>query len=305
MVQYDLFITPHSPLVVHYGGGVDSTAMLIGMQQRDIHPELILFADVGAEKPETIEYVAMFSDWLVENGMEPVTTVRRFGADGTHGWKSKPSKMGDGYQTLEGNLLQNDTLPSLAYGRHSCSAKFKVDPQEKFIKNWRPAQEAWHVGEPVRRAIGFDCSPADQRRTYRTTKYDNDQFQSWFPLHDWEWDRAECIRQIVAVGLPVPIKSACYFCPASKEWEVLWLAGAHPELFLRAIEIEDRAMPNAVSVEGLWRSSTKARAGNWRTWAEGLGILAPGGCEVVLDKGTLLAMAAERCPEEQLLSIAA
>ena len=38
------------PLVVHYGAGVDSTAMLVGMAQRGITPDLILFADVGAEK---------------------------------------------------------------------------------------------------------------------------------------------------------------------------------------------------------------------------------------------------------------
>ena len=41
------------PLVVSYGMGVDSTAMLIGMAQRSIRPDLILFADTGGEKPET------------------------------------------------------------------------------------------------------------------------------------------------------------------------------------------------------------------------------------------------------------
>jgi hypothetical protein len=37
-------------LVVAYGLGVDSTAMLIGLQHRGIRPDLIFFADVGAEK---------------------------------------------------------------------------------------------------------------------------------------------------------------------------------------------------------------------------------------------------------------
>ena len=31
----------------------------------------------------------------------------------------------------------------------------------------------------------------------------------------------------------VPIKSACFFCPASKVWELFWLAGYHPDLLER------------------------------------------------------------------------
>ncbi len=35
---------------------------------------------------------------------------------------------------------------------------------------------------------------------------------------------------------------ACFFCPASQKWELWWLAGAHPELFEKALEIEIVAM---------------------------------------------------------------
>jgi hypothetical protein len=46
---------PHAdcPLVVAYGLGVDSTAVLIELHRRYIRLDLILFADTGAEKPET------------------------------------------------------------------------------------------------------------------------------------------------------------------------------------------------------------------------------------------------------------
>jgi hypothetical protein len=37
------------PLVVCYGAGVDSTALLIELARRQIRPDLILFANVGAE----------------------------------------------------------------------------------------------------------------------------------------------------------------------------------------------------------------------------------------------------------------
>lgn len=47
------------PLVVSYGAGVDSTAMLVGFVRRGIHPDYILFADTGGEKPETLAFLPL------------------------------------------------------------------------------------------------------------------------------------------------------------------------------------------------------------------------------------------------------
>ena len=46
-----------NPMVVSFGGGVDSTAMIIGLAERSIVPDAIVFADVGAEHPETMHHV--------------------------------------------------------------------------------------------------------------------------------------------------------------------------------------------------------------------------------------------------------
>ena len=48
---------PDWPLVVAYGLGVNSTAMLVEFARRKIRPDLILFADTGGEKPETYRYM--------------------------------------------------------------------------------------------------------------------------------------------------------------------------------------------------------------------------------------------------------
>src|SRR5205823_7045341 len=45
---------PDCPLVVAYGLGVDSTALLVEFARRGIRPDLILFADTRGEKPETL-----------------------------------------------------------------------------------------------------------------------------------------------------------------------------------------------------------------------------------------------------------
>jgi len=65
------------PIVVAYGAGVDSTAMLIGLHERKISLDLILFADTGSEKPETYAYLPVIQDWLARHGMPPVTVLKR------------------------------------------------------------------------------------------------------------------------------------------------------------------------------------------------------------------------------------
>lgn len=43
--------------VVSFGGGTNSTAMIIGMYLHKIPIDLILFADPGAEQPHTYEFI--------------------------------------------------------------------------------------------------------------------------------------------------------------------------------------------------------------------------------------------------------
>lgn len=95
-----------SPLVVAYGVGVDSTAMLVEFARRQIRPDLILFADTDGEKPETYQYLSVIRPFLVRVGFPDVITVRYH-----------PTRAA--YQTLEAQCLHTGTLPSLAYGGKS------------------------------------------------------------------------------------------------------------------------------------------------------------------------------------------
>lgn len=226
------------PLVVSYGVGVDSTAMLVAMYQRGIRPDLILFSDPGAEWPETYAYLPIINAWLESVGFPTVTVVR---------YQPKRAK----YSTLEGKCLNNQTLPSLAFGKHSCSIVFKAFPQDKFVQRWQPAIDAWAAGQRVRKAIGYDSSDQDCRRrvkadravSKKAAKGDRDakRYTYFYPLQDWHLDRVACIALIENAGLPVPCKSACFFCPASKKHEIIKLRDTHPVLFHRALKVERTA----------------------------------------------------------------
>jgi hypothetical protein len=66
---------PGCPLVVAYGLGIDSTAMLVELVNRGIRPDMILFADTGGEKPETYRYLDVIQPFLAKIGFAAMTTV--------------------------------------------------------------------------------------------------------------------------------------------------------------------------------------------------------------------------------------
>lgn len=68
---------------------------------------------------------------------------------------------------------------------------------------------------------------------------------------EWGWDREKCIRQIEAAGLPQPGKSSCFFCPSMRAEEIIDLRERYPDLFRRALALEDNAKANLKTVRGL------------------------------------------------------
>ena len=66
---------PCPPVMAAWGAGVDSTAMLIEWVERGLPLDAVLFADTGAEKPETDAFVPVFQSWLRDRGVL-VETVR-------------------------------------------------------------------------------------------------------------------------------------------------------------------------------------------------------------------------------------
>ncbi|MEE9581113.1 MAG: hypothetical protein V3V74_07355 [Nitrosomonadaceae bacterium] len=277
-----------SMIAVSYGVGWDSTAMLVEMHNRGIRPDIIMFADTGSEWPETYEYLPVMNEWLERVGFPQITVV-----------KYKPVRAS--YDTLESKCFHNETLPSLAFFGHSCSIVFKQVAQIKYLKAWQPAKDAIARGEKIIKVIGYDNSAADRKRrkkadatvhkiltedtvnkkTGKVTKLCvnnrlakglkplSDQWEAancefTYYLQDWELERPSLPAIIRAAGLPLPHKSACYFCPASQPCEVMELKEKHPHLYNKAIEMERNARGGThglLKVEGLGLANLNKETG--------------------------------------------
>lgn len=224
-----------APLVLSYGLGVDSTALLVAMRQRGIRPDAILTADPGGELPEVLAYLPIINAWLESVGFPQVTVVRY-----------EPVRAP--YVTLEEKCLANETLPSLAFGKHSCSQVFKARPMNLYLESWPKALDAWSHGMKVVRIIGYNDSRQDRARrakadTAVARKAEEGHRESFlyeyvYPLQEWGYDRAACEQLILDAGLPLPAKSSCFFCPAMKKSEVIRLRDVHPLLFQRGLAME-------------------------------------------------------------------
>ena len=201
--------------IVAYGGGTNSTALLIECVNRGIPVALILFADTGGERPETYDYIKLFSQWLVDHNYPEITFVSE-------------------KQTLEEDCLKRKALPGIAYGFKSCSEHYKIRPQKRYLK----AQGI----KDYTSIVGIDADEA-----HRAVRDD-----VWYPLLEWDMGRAECIDTICKSGLPQPGKSSCYFCPSMRSSEIRRLNITNPELIKRALAMEENAQ--LTQVKGLGRS---------------------------------------------------
>ena len=281
---------PDSPLVLSYGAGLDSTGVLVLFKRNGIVPDMIITADTGGEKPETWAACAAVSDWCVKNGFPPVTIV-----------KYAPERAR--YDTLEDNCLQNDTIPSLAFGKGGCSDKFKVKVIDAYLKTWEPAIEAVAAGKKIVRVVGYDFGSADTDRTFKACAANAArEAGGWQPWHEWyplreptvelgrpgleklvasEPELAAALEKVIDQSFP--IKSACFFCPAARKHELDWLCTKHPEMAWRGAVMEHRARwgKHGLSVTGLGRDWS------WVEYLTGTGFLGPDWLEEAKAKGLL------------------
>ena len=261
------------PLMVSVGLGVDAVAATIALVRMGARVDLAVFADTGGERPETYAYAEVFDRWLRANAGIPLTMVRL-----------TPVKAG--YRTLEGQLLENGTIPPAALGPKTCSIRWKQEPIHQWIAGckangartarpgWTPALECWARGERVVKVIGFDAGSKDRRRT---AMEGDDLYENFYVLRELGMDRLDCANEILSAGLPLPIKSACFFCPFNKPEELRWLHHHHPGMFRRALVIESNGMPKIRKAEGMWRKTRigDGRPGNWNEWALEEGLVVP------------------------------
>lgn len=250
------------------GLGVNSIAYILECTERGIIFDLILFGNTGigkkdGEKKATYAYVKLFNEWLIAHGQPKLTIVHSRNAEGK-------------LISLHDEMFKLKTLPAIVFGWKTCSQRFKIQPQDKYLKKWilknhkilcefggkiwnvsledylkdNPKDKSVHDTYRVKKYIGYD---ADE--SHRVTSYTDKNYDVYFPLIDFDWGRFECIERIIRSGLAVPPKSACKWCPSTKPWQIIELYEESTEEFYECIRFEDNAIGGGrmTEVKGLGR----------------------------------------------------
>ena len=215
-------------------GGKDSSALAVHL--RDRVPQLeYFFCDTGAELPETYEYLTRLEVILGK----PIARLNA--SRGFDHW----------FEVFRGALPS----PQMRW----CTKNMKIKPIE-----------AW-VGDAS--VISYVAIRADEanRKGYISTK---PNIETVFPFIEDGVDHDGVMRILKDAGIGLPgyyewrSRSGCYFCFYQRKAEWVGLADRHPDLFARAVSIEQKVLRDA-GADGDADFSATAMNGRQYTWTSG------------------------------------
>ena len=176
--------------LVSFSGGKDSTAMLLGMLERDMKIDCILFCDTGLEFPAMYDHIAK-----VEKDIgRKITSVR---AEHTYEefMFDVPVR-----RSADSPVVRQYGVQLNGYGwpgprQRWCTTRLKAMPRERFLRELRKQYEV----------IEYVGIAADEQ--YRLERANNQNSNHRHPLVDWGWTERDCLRY-------------CY--ERGYDWDGLW-----------------------------------------------------------------------------------
>lgn len=241
---------------ISYGGGVQSTALLVLAAERRIDFPLFLMSNVGddSEHPATLEYVRNIAiPYAEEHGIELVMLNKEREGE-TDTLYQKLTRPGSRSMSIPYRSKLNGPPMS-----RSCTAEFKMRVIGKELRRrGASASNAATVG------IGISLDEI-HRANRKPQAYEN----IVYPLvgvgeeTGLKMNRLDCVNVIRAAGLPVPPKSSCYFCPFHSPTAWSDLARETPDLFEKAADLEthlrERSLENGTGPVYLTRFGVPLR----------------------------------------------
>jgi len=195
--------------ILSYGGGLNSTALLVQIHEQKKPLDLVIFADTGAEKDETLEIAKFYEKWCADRSIKFVTVQ---------------SKLGSMYDYM----LEKRIIPSLHW--RYCTDKWKATPIRKYTK------KLWTTDHFLK-YIGIDYDEFHRCRKSPTKD------ETWtYPLVENRITRQGCKDFLKERGLPVPEKSGCWYCPFIDKDGFVKMLIEEPALYKKAMEFEENSM---------------------------------------------------------------
>lgn len=216
---------------ISYGGGVQSSAMVVLAVQGRIEADVALFANVGddSEHPATLTYVRdVMTPWASGHGF----TIHELHKVNTRGAHKGPETLWNRIMRPESRSMPIPVrMPDTgAPGTRSCTADFKIGVVGRWLRDRGATAD-----DPAATLIGISIDEIERAGNGRDMPYERREY----PLLDLGLSRGGCELVIADAGLPVPPKSACFFCPYHRPQTWTEMRRDEPDLFARSQILED------------------------------------------------------------------
>jgi hypothetical protein len=238
--------------IISLGFGVQSSALYF-MSSLGILPRCnyAIFADPGAEKESTYDYISYVQQWQQDNNGIPIIIC------------NEKNLFNDLTSSLQSDKKSGVPIPAFAIDadnkvgmiNRQCTGDYKIDLIDKAIRNLyglkprfaMPSTEVWkgitmdeiqRISQPRLKWHNAIYPFIGYRTTYRSVHKMSSGFL--------RWDRNQVINWLVDNGFRVPPKSSCVFCPYQKQSEFLRMKEENNSDWHKSLSV-DSAIRNSIN----------------------------------------------------------
>ncbi|MBK8177185.1 MAG: hypothetical protein IPK66_18580 [Rhodospirillales bacterium] len=229
--------------ILSLGMGLQSTLIYLMSSLGEL-PRLdyAVFADPGSEMPETYAYLNWLISWQKSNNGVPIVVT---------GKKSLYNDLINGTNSTGGRFASIPCFTKSANGeigilRRQCTKEYKIDEVNKSIralyglkKFARFPKTDLYMGITIDEITRMNYSKSNWATVfyplcgYSATKNKLNKVYSFY-----SYNRGDCFRWYNKRHLPIPPKSACFFCPFQSDSRWQSMKVNQPEFFQLAVKLD-------------------------------------------------------------------
>lgn len=214
--------------ILSLGAGVQSSTLALMIAHGELPMvDAAIFADTGAEPAG----IYKFLDWIEQQVPFPIYRVMH-----QEGLLEGIKKAVLGARLANPPFFTKSELNRNGLLWRQCTSEFKVKPITLKLRELCGLRKGQRAGKDVR-VIQYIGISLDEALRMKPSK------ESWikheWPLIDKNMTRQDCLDWMAKKGYPLPVKSACTFCPYHNN--ALWrdMKMNDPESWQQAIEVDE------------------------------------------------------------------